>query len=109
MHEEAFLSEPYTEIQLTLTETAPIYSEEYEALVEEHESELSQLCGKLAEQRYNDLLAQFGLPAEMAEQAGLSRPETYVLTRRKTPVMSALKTTPPSSAASPIFSPFSSS
>ena len=81
LHEEAFLSEPYTEIQLTLTETAPIYSEEYEALVEEHESELSQLCGKLAEQRYNDLLAQFGLPAEMAEQAGLSRPETYVLTR----------------------------
>lgn len=81
LHEEAFLSEPYTEIQLTLTETAPIYSEEYEALVEEHESELSQLCGELAEQRYNDLLAQFGLPAEMAEQAGLSRPETYVLTR----------------------------
>ena len=37
LHEEAFLSEPYTEIQLTLTETAPIYSEEYEALVEEHE------------------------------------------------------------------------
>lgn len=27
------------------------------------------------------MLAQFGLPAEMAEQAGLSRPETYVLTR----------------------------
>lgn len=78
---DAFISEPYTEIQLTLAETAPIYSEEYDELIQEYESEISQLCSELAQQRYDDLLAQTGLPAETAEQTGLSQPETYVLTR----------------------------
>lgn len=80
---DVFINEPYTEIQVTLTETAPVYSDEYETLIEEHKSELSQLCSKLADQRYDELLEQTGLPAEMASQAGLSEPEIYVLTREE--------------------------
>lgn len=81
--EEAFLREPYTEIQVALKETAPIYSEEYEALIEDHEEEMTRLCEDLADERYDDLLAETGLPAELAEQAGLADPETYVLTREE--------------------------
>ncbi|MBS5724255.1 MAG: ABC transporter permease [Clostridiales bacterium] len=78
-----FVSEPYTQIQLTLSETAPIYSEEYEELIESHEEEITELCQTLAESRYNDLLAQTGLPVELAEQAGIAEPEVYVLTREE--------------------------
>lgn len=78
-----FVSEPYTEIQLTLSETAPIYSEEYEELIESHEEEITELCQALAEGRYNDLLTQTGLPAGLAEQAGIAEPEIYVLTREE--------------------------
>lgn len=80
---DVFTTEPYTEIHVTLTETAPVYSDEYDALIEAHEGELSQLCGQLADQRYDELLEQAGLPEEMASQAGLSEPETYVLTREE--------------------------
>lgn len=79
----SFTTEAYTEMQLTLSETAPIYSKEYEELVESHENELTELCQELAEDRYNDLLAQTGLPVELAEQAGIAEPEVYVLTREE--------------------------
>lgn len=83
MPASVFVSEPYTEIQLTLSETAPIYSEEYEELIESHEEEITELCQALAEGRYNDLLTQTGLPAGLAEQAGIAEPEIYVLTREE--------------------------
>lgn len=79
----AFKSEVFTEIQLTLTEDAPIYSDQYDDLIESHEDEVFDTCQELATVRYNELLLQTGLPQEMAEQSGLSQPQTYVLTRNE--------------------------
>lgn len=79
----AFTGEAYTEIQVTLAETAPIYSAKYEERIAEHEDALTALCETLAEERYDDLLAETGLPAELAAQAGIPEPEVYVLTREE--------------------------
>ena len=80
---DAFTSEYYTEIQLTLSETADAYSDEYDELIDSHKDEISQACEELAAKRYDDILAQTGLSAEVAEQMGLSEPDTYVLTRNE--------------------------
>lgn len=92
--ESNFTSEVYTEINVTLTESAKIYSDKYDELIEEHEGEITNLCKRLANDRYDELasetLAAMGLPADteltdelktILEDAGLAEPETYVLTR----------------------------
>lgn len=79
----AFRAEVFTEIQLRLTENAPIYSDAYENLIDEHQEEIAQLCREMAKERYADLIAQARVPAEMAAQAGISEPDTYVLTREE--------------------------
>ncbi|MGM9607359.1 MAG: ABC transporter permease [Oscillospiraceae bacterium] len=78
---ENFTSEVYTEVNVTLLETAEIYSEEYDELIEDHKEEITQLCSQLADERYETLLADKGLTAELAAQFGINEPETYVLTR----------------------------
>ena len=78
---ENFTDKVYTEINLTLNETAGIYSDEYDELIEQHKTEITETCKQLADDRYDMLIAETGLPPEMAEQAGIAAPETYVLTR----------------------------
>lgn len=77
----SFAQEVYTEVCLTLTEKAPIYSDEYESLIEEKEDTVTEEAKRIAEERYDTLLEEAGVPEEMAELAGLTRPEVYVLTR----------------------------
>ena len=77
----AFTSPVYTEIQLTLTQGAPLYSEEYDQLIEEHAEEIAALCRQVSGEWYQTLLAQSGLTAEQAAQGGLAAPQNYVLTR----------------------------
>jgi putative ABC transport system permease protein len=79
--QEAFTGEVYTEVALTLRESAPIYSTDYAALISGYKAAVTDAVQALAQERYEDLLAQTGLPAEYAVQAGLTQPETYVLTR----------------------------
>lgn len=92
--EDNFTSEVYTEVNVTLTETAELYSKDYDKLIEAHEKEITDLCKQLANDRYDDLvgesLVSMGLPADMElsdelktmlKEGGLSEPETYVLTR----------------------------
>ena len=78
---ECFTSEVYTEVQLTLSETAAAYSDEYDELVSAHKDAVSELCSRLADERYTSLLSQYGLTEDTAAAAGISRPQTYVLTR----------------------------
>lgn len=78
---ECFTSEAYTEVQLTLRETAAAWSDEYDALISQYEDEVSALCTRLANEHYSSLLSQNGLTADTAAAAGLSEPQTYVLTR----------------------------
>lgn len=79
--DEAFADGVYTEINLTLKENAPIYSEKYEELIERNEGDISNLLKQLAEHRYEDMLAENALTPELAEQTGIQEAETYVLTR----------------------------
>ena len=78
-----FTSEVFTELNITLDESAYIYSNEYEKLIDKHEDKVSALCEELAEKRYDDILAENMLAEEIAEQMGIEKPETYVLTRNE--------------------------
>lgn len=79
--EENFTGESYTAVNLTLKETAPIYSSDYEDLIAERKNEITDFCRQLADKRYEDMLENMGLLPEMAIQAGIAEPEIYVLTR----------------------------
>jgi len=85
---EAFSGDIFTEINLTLTETAEIYSDEYDALIEEREKEITELSETLVQERFEGLLAQHRLTPEMAEaigweKLGIEEPAAYVLTRNE--------------------------
>lgn len=78
---ENFTSDIYTEIDLILKETADIYSDEYEDIINSYIDEVTELCEELAGDRYNEILTENGLTTHMAEQLGITKPETFVLTR----------------------------
>ena len=59
----------------------PLYSEEYDQLIEEHAEEIAALCRQVSGEWYQTLLTQSGLTAEQAAQGGLAAPQNYVLTR----------------------------
>ncbi len=81
--QEAFINEIYTEIDVTLSKTAEIYSSEYDELIKEYETKITELCNQLADKRYESLLSENGLTLELGEQFGIFEPETYVLTRNE--------------------------
>lgn len=79
----AFTGEVYTEISLTLRETAEIYSDEYEDLIDRYQTDVEETAKRLADNRYQALFAETGLTPELAAQAGVEEPEVYVLTREE--------------------------
>jgi len=81
--ENNFKSEIYTEVNLLLSDTAEIYSDKYDELIDTYEAEVTALCERLAEKRYQDILDENHLTPELAEQMGITAPETYVLTRNE--------------------------
>lgn len=78
---EAFSSDVFTEINLTLKESAGIYSEEYDALIEKHEGSITTLAEEIVKERYESILEENHLTPEMAESLGFEAPSAYVLTR----------------------------
>ena len=79
--EDAFLTEAYTEINLTLKDKAEIYSEEYDELIDKHEDEITTLAEEVVLERFESILAENNLTPEMAEALGIEAPSAYVLTR----------------------------
>ena len=79
--EEAFSGEVFTEINLILDESAEIYSEEYDALIDKHEGEITALAEEVVKTRFEGILAENHLTPEMAEAFGIEAPSAYVLTR----------------------------
>ncbi|MBQ8638310.1 MAG: ABC transporter permease [Lachnospiraceae bacterium] len=75
---ENFTSQVYTEINLSLSETADIYTDEYEELIEKYREEITQLCSQRANDRYEELLEQQELLMQQTLQgeAAVSNPET---------------------------------
>lgn len=78
---DAFASDVYTEISLTLTEREEIYSAEYDALIERHETAVAALAETVATERYEMLLEQLQFTPEVAATLGYEAPTVYVLTR----------------------------
>ena len=78
-----FTSEAFTELNITLEESAYIYSDEYEELIDAHKDNITLLCEELADKRYDDILSKNMLTEEIALQMGIEKPETYVLTRNE--------------------------
>lgn len=83
LSEEGFASEAYTEIYVTLKETAYLYSDAYQELIDKTEPVLEEALEEAAEKRFEELLEEEGLTRELAEQFGieLEEPETYLLGR----------------------------
>ncbi len=78
-----FKSEVYTEINLLLSDTAKIYSDEYNDLIATYEGEVTSLCERILKSRYQTILEEKHLTSELAQQAGIPAPEAYVLTRNE--------------------------
>jgi len=78
---EAFSTDVFTEIDLTLAQKEEIYSDAYEELVDARKDEITLLAEDLVEERFAQILAQMQLTPEMAEQFGIQAPSVYVLTR----------------------------
>ncbi len=80
---DGFSSDAYTELYVTLKETAYLYSDAYQAQVDKMEPELSEALKEMAERRFEEILEEEGLTRELADQLGieLEEPETYLLGR----------------------------
>jgi len=79
--EANFTSDVFTELNITLNETAPIYSEEYDDIIEKYEENVLSLAKERALIRYGNILREKGLNEDMAQQMGFAEPSVYVLTR----------------------------
>ncbi len=78
----------YTEISLTLDESAPIYTDEYKNLISEHRNEIKSALDTVAQKRYDELFSNLsakipGLTKDTATKLGLEEPKTYLLTRQE--------------------------
>lgn len=80
---EAFTSETYAEVYIKLEETVDAYSDEYDALIDGYEDDVSTAVRLDAERRYERILDENGLTEETAEYAGVEKAKTYVLTRNE--------------------------
>ena len=80
---EAFTSSVFTEINLTLTEKAEIYSEEYDALIDKREAEITKLVETVVKERYDFILEENHISPEIAATLGIEEPSAYVLTRNE--------------------------
>ncbi|MBQ8828305.1 MAG: ABC transporter permease [Clostridia bacterium] len=79
--QSAFAGNVFTEINLTLKESADIYSDEYEELIDRYKDEITNLCNSIADSRYQNILTENGLTPELAVQTDIEEPVTYILTR----------------------------
>ncbi len=79
--EENFTGEVYTEIDVVLKDKASLYSDAYNDLIEEHKQRMMDECKRIARNRYETLLSEYGLTPELGAQFGIEEPKTYVLTR----------------------------
>ncbi|MDE6384863.1 MAG: FtsX-like permease family protein [Eubacterium sp.] len=94
---ECFKSEYFTEMYLTLRETATAYSDEYNKLISQNKSSVSESFKAITENRYYNelgvskddlalLAALYGvdvdeLQEELKKQRDFENPSTYILTR----------------------------
>ncbi len=95
--DEAFVTDVYTEVCLTLDHGHSIYSDEYDDLIASRKEEISSLLKTLASERYDsiyaeyvNMLAEMSLTPELVKQLGLeelaftvAQPQTYTLTRNE--------------------------
>lgn len=78
---DALTSDTFTEVWLKTRETAPLYSPDYDQIIDNTKTEITSLTDRLAEDRYDDLLEESGLTKDLASEYGLFEPDTYILTR----------------------------
>lgn len=78
---DAVTSDTFTEVWLKTKESAPLYSQKYDQIIDDTKSEITTLTEQLAEERYDDLLDELGITEDLASQYGIYEPDTYILTR----------------------------
>lgn len=80
---KAFGTDIFSDVYLTFSKDAAIYTDEYDELIASRRGEVASACEKAAGERYRSILGQNGLTEETAPAAGISPPRTYVLTRNE--------------------------
>ena len=85
-----FKLEAFTEINVTLTQKKQVYTDEYNALIDQHKAEIRATLDTLAANRYNELFALLSvqipnLTEDFAAKLGLEAPKTYLLTINENP------------------------
>lgn len=80
--QDVFVSDEYTEVDLTLQDQADAYSSAYDRLLDEYQDEIEEACRRVSDTRYHALLSDHFLTEWSGEAAGITAPKTYVLTRK---------------------------
>ena len=93
VQDDCFALNIYTEVNITLNESAYIYSDEYDEIVERHKSVITEKAHRICDERYLEILSSIDLPEHLAvlgitvkqfaAQMGLEEPDLYVLTRNE--------------------------
>lgn len=73
----------FAAVYLTLDETAEIYSDSYDNLIDEKCDEISAVCQSITEENYTELLSKLNLTADITAESAIPEPESYVLTRNE--------------------------
>ena len=79
---DAFNLDVYTEINIKLEQKMDVYSEEYDNLINSYEKKITRIAEELTDKRFEELLDEYHITAELAEKLGISA-ITYVLTRNE--------------------------
>jgi ABC-type antimicrobial peptide transport system permease subunit len=82
VQDAVFVSDDYTEVDLTLSNQAEIYSKAYDSLLDTYQDDVEQKTSEISEERYHTLLNDHFLTEWTGEAAGITAPKTYVLTRK---------------------------
>ncbi|MBQ9116022.1 MAG: ABC transporter permease, partial [Clostridia bacterium] len=83
VNDSAFSTAIYTDIYITLKETAPSYSDKYNTLIDDNLPTVTDTAKKAARSRYDGILSEMGISEGMATGLGLAAPQVYVLTRNE--------------------------
>ena len=73
----------YTELYVTIKNAEPPYSDAYSEQIKDKKSSMKASLRERADERFENILEENHLSEEMAEAAGIEKPETYLLTREE--------------------------
>ncbi len=79
--EKNFVWDFYNEVQLSLIEKEPVYSDAYDRLIDKYEDDITAECNELVQENFDRMLSENNMTRETAEMFDIKEPECYIMTR----------------------------